>query len=472
MAEAELPANGTPLFRELRGDYVKDVGQVVEPRQFLDYFEPLGSALSRLPEGAGGPFVHQFRGSGQKVVGAMGWVVSAASKRYGGWKLWGVWTDGPIPALTLPLCWSDLSDPQRQPELLRRANADADALTRRDAWPELLDRIDATRLHDYDFLTTLKFELSRLYRAPYPHQRPIEIEVGAAALDLLPWLHLLGPVDPATAQLQPSRFNGAGYQYILTETAPAEIDVPAEIESLVDTTANDVLQGFRMAAALRERRARPKRTVPSRPQTKPRPPESIDMPSIPLAPRRHKSTPAPEPPVRPDVVPTILRAARDVIVIALLAWIGFNVHQIRKSMAPQTTPITAATETASTDTEAPIEPGTQAPTPTRQQRIAQALAAQPPQGIHIDAAVLDSIAHDAAGSTIALARVAIEIFLRRNNCYQRTDTVDGKLSTAEQRAIRTCTALTTRRLVGRDGEPSTERAIDWLDQSLTTSPSR
>src|SRR5687767_7497105 len=103
------------FFHELRGDYVENVGQVVAPREYLDYLEPLGSALSRRPDGVGGPFVYQFRGSGGRVVGAMGWVVSAAAKRYGGWNLWGVWTDGPIPALALPLCWPDLPHAQQLP---------------------------------------------------------------------------------------------------------------------------------------------------------------------------------------------------------------------------------------------------------------------------------------------------------------------------------------------------------------------
>src|SRR5688500_3437832 len=101
------------FFRELRGDYVENVGQVVTPREYLDYLEPLGSALSRRPDGVGGPFVYQFRGGGARVVGAMGWVVSAASKRYGGWRLWGMWADGPIPPLALPLAWPELADPQQ-----------------------------------------------------------------------------------------------------------------------------------------------------------------------------------------------------------------------------------------------------------------------------------------------------------------------------------------------------------------------
>ena len=44
---------GAPLFHPLRGDYVEKKGQVLNLSEYLDYFEPLGSALSRQPDGAG-----------------------------------------------------------------------------------------------------------------------------------------------------------------------------------------------------------------------------------------------------------------------------------------------------------------------------------------------------------------------------------------------------------------------------------
>lgn len=434
------------FFRELRGDYVENAGQVVTPREYLDYLEPLGSALSRRPDGAGGPFVFQFRGSGGRVVGAMGWVVSAASKRYGGWNLWGVWTDGPIPALALPLCWPDLPDAQKLPALVRRANDDAESLKRRDAWPELLDAMPALRLHEEDFRTALKLELARLYRSPYPDVRPIEIELEPAMLDLLPWIYLLGPVEPGTAQLLPSRFNGPGYQYIFTDAAPADIDIPDEIDNMVDTTANDVLQGFRMAAALRERRARPRQKAVV-PKPKPRSPESLEMRNTPSPQRRPKPPAASAPP--DDLIPTVLRGVRDVLIIALLAWIGFNVHQLRKSLTPAAVP--APVVTATTEPE----PSPVAPAPTREERIAAALVARPPQGIRIE-----------SSATRDLPRAAVEIFLRRNNCYARTEPVDGRFSTAEQRAIRNCSALTTQRLMRSGLEPHPERTLDWLEKTL------
>src|ERR1044071_741466 len=89
MAESE--------FRELRGDYVANTGQSISLREYLDYFEPLGSALSRLPDGTGGPFVHQFTVGGGRTIGAIGWVGSAAATRFRAWTLWGLWTDRAIP---------------------------------------------------------------------------------------------------------------------------------------------------------------------------------------------------------------------------------------------------------------------------------------------------------------------------------------------------------------------------------------
>lgn len=473
------------LFRELTGEYVENAGQVVMPREFLDYLEPLGSALSRLPDGAGGPFVYQFRGSGGRVVGAMGWVVSAASKRYGGWNLWGVWTDGPIPALSLPLLWPELRDRRQLPALLRRANDNAEALQLQESSQELLDNIAAMPLHDDELRTALKIELTRLYRVPFPDERPMELDLSPAMLDLLPWVYLLGPVQPGVAQLQPSRFNGAGYQYILNDAARADGDIVADIDRMVDAAAGDVLQGFDMAAALRERRARP-RTKPAGPSRKPRSSEeSLDMGNStpPSAVRRTTKPPArdgttsrdstssrePAASVDPNPLPVLLRAARDVIIIALLAWIAWNVHQLRKSMtgaAPPAAvigterrgdePRTPNEDVVELDTAAAAASAPAATTLTRDQRLAADLLARPPQGMRVQA----SAASD-------LPRTAVEIFLRRNNCFARTEPIDGRFSTAEQKAIRNCTSLTTQRLMRTAAEPHAERSLDWLEKTLS-----
>lgn len=467
MAEVEGPGNGTPLFRELRGDYEANVGQVVNLREYLDYFEPLGSALSRLPDGVGGPFVYHFSGSGQRITGAVGWVVSAASKRYGGWKLWGMWTEGPIPPLTLPLYWPYLSDPGQSGELLRRANHDAGLLQRREAAGELLDDVDATPLHDDELRTALKVQLSRLYRAPYPHERPLEVEVTRDTLDLLPWLYLLGPVEPGVAQLQPSRFNGAGYQYLFTDSPANDVEITRDVERIVDTTANDVVEGWNMAAALRVQRARPKAVKaasrPPRPAAT-RPTETNEMRETRSPARREKPAIVP---ARPADLSSIWRFVRDLVVIALLAWIGWNVHQMRKAapVPPDNTPAQTVTEAdlpEITETRAPDPPPQ-----SRTQRLALALIATPPQGIRLDREALDVIARDGAGSTAALSRAAVEVFLRRNGCHTRNELVDGKLSAGEQRSIRRCTAVTTQRLMKNATEPDVERAFDWLERTLT-----
>ena len=203
------------VFRELHGDYVENTGQQISLREYLDYFEPLGSALARLPDGTGGPFVHHFTDSGGRAIGALGWVVSAKSKRFGGWTLWGTWTDRAMPAVALPLFWPVLADPARVSDWVARANDDAELLLDSERWEELLGELKTVRLRDAPFREYLKAALARAYAVPLPHRHPIEIELTPRMLDLLPWLWLLGPVDPATARLQPNRFNGAGYQYIL-----------------------------------------------------------------------------------------------------------------------------------------------------------------------------------------------------------------------------------------------------------------
>jgi len=475
MAETEPPGDMTPPFHELRGDYVDGAGQVVTPREFLDYFEPLGSALSRLPDGAGGPFVHQFRLS-NRVVGAMGWVVSAASKRFGGWNLWGIWRDGPIPPLALPLFWRELSDRGRSADVLESANRQAATLMQRASSAKILDRLDATPLHDEAFRAALKVYLSRLHRAPRHDDTPTEIDIDPALLDLLPWIYLLGPVDPARALLKPSRFNGAGYQYILTEGATVDGGIDAVIDDLVDTMANDVLQGFTTATALRQERTRPAPSY-ARP-IKHRPVESDEMGSQTTPHRKTRSTSSDSgttshavtaPPVVPVLLPLVLRSARDLIILALLAWIGFNVQQIRSDRGTATAPPTVVTNAPAKEPDA--LPATQAevPTQTREQQIGQTLMLKPPQGVRIDPAILNSIVSDASpASTAALSRVSVEIFLRRNGCLPHADAVDGKFSAAEQRAIRSCTALTSQRLMKSATEPNADRAIAWLEKTLAT----
>src|SRR5687768_5175315 len=164
-------------FRELRGDYVENGGQTISLREYLDYFEPLGSALSRLPDGTGGPFVHQFTGGGGRTMGSIGWVVSAASKRFGAWTLWGMWSDRAIPAVALPLFWSALSDPARTSDLVRRANEDSDRLFNRGRWAELLDEETTIRLDDDALRESLKAELARAWAVPPPHRHSIEVEL-------------------------------------------------------------------------------------------------------------------------------------------------------------------------------------------------------------------------------------------------------------------------------------------------------
>src|ERR1041385_351028 len=232
---SERESSGAP-FRELRGDYVDHQGQQINVQGYLDYFEPLGSPLSRLADGVGGPFVYRFTPGGGRTVGALGWVVSAGARRYGAWKLWGMWTARARPAVALPLFWPDLAEPSRMTGVVDRANRDAERLFSRSRWPALLGQIDRGRLRNADFREILKAELSHAWAAPRPHRHPIEIELTPKMLDLLPWLYILGPVDPVEAQLQPSRFNGGGYQYILTDRdAPLrDAEVPSEIDDIVD----------------------------------------------------------------------------------------------------------------------------------------------------------------------------------------------------------------------------------------------
>jgi len=437
-------------FHELHGDYVANTGQTINLREYLDYFEPLGSALSRLPDGSGGPFVHQFTDSGGRTIGSIGWVVSAASKRFGAWTLWGMWTDRPVPAVTLPLFWSALADPSQTPDLVERANAGAERLFDKKRWPDLLKGAKTFRLKD-ELREPLAAQLEHAWSVPPPHRHSIEVELSPQMLDVLPWLYLLGPVDPAAAQLQPNRFNGAGYQYIFNDQpAPARGGASDAVGELVEAAATDPASAWRIAHQLRTQRGgRPKR--PERPSSRTPRVEINDMSREP-SPRK--------PPMLNDLA-LVGKVLYPVLVLVLLTWIAWNVNTIRKQTAvPSDEP--APTTTTVSPTPAPSTAPDEPSADPRLVRIGTALAARPPRNVRISDAAL---AEAAKGDANTLARVAIEIFLRRNNCFPRTEVVDGRLSTAEERAIRTCAALQDERLV-KNGQPDQPRAITWLEGIL------
>lgn len=148
--------------------------------------------------------------------------------------------------------------------------------------------------------------------------------------------------------------------------------------------------------------------------------------------------------------------------LLLLAWIAWNVNVIRKSATTQTAALPGVeTETTTTGSASVAEPQ---PADTRIRRIASALEARPPRNIVVSAAVLDDI--QAGNSEEKLARVAVEIYLRRNRCYTGADAADGRFSAAEQRAIRACKSLENARLMKDRTDPDAARAIQWLQEMV------
>ena len=437
MAESE--------FRELHGDYVANSGQTISLRQYLDYYEPLGSALSRLPDGSGGPFVHQFTDGGGRTIGSMGWVVSAASKRFGAWTLWGMWTERAMPPVALPLFWPSLSDPGQTAKLVQRANRDADALFDSKRWPKLLKEVQNHRFPEGKLRDALKSELSRAWAVAPPYRHAFEVELTPEQLDLLPWLYFLGPVDPAVAQLQPSRFNGAGYQYILGDHAAAITGSSKAVDQLVDTAASDAMAGWENAQELRVERTRPPKRA--------KPVEKHEM-RKPIEPAPETGGRASGPPGGRDARPP-WELISHLVMLAILAWIAWNVWVIRKAVTAAEPEAAAPVITIS----APVETVAPPPPPdTRVARLASALTTRPPRNIRIADGVLTNITEEKLG------RVAIEIFLRRNACHPRTEAVDGKFSTNEQRAIRNCAVLQDERLMKSALEPDHERAFAWLER--------
>ncbi|HKO56138.1 MAG TPA: hypothetical protein VJ276_09685 [Thermoanaerobaculia bacterium] len=444
-------AADAPPFRELRGEYVEKKGQVLNLSEYLDYFEPLGSALSRQPDGAGGPFVYQFRPGGGATVSSIGWVVSSAKIRYGGWRLWGMWSPRPIPPVALPLLWPRLARADQLPRMIDDLNHDASRLLDPPRWPDFLDGIDVRRLHEEPFRRELSIQLSKAYAAA--HGGAIEVEVALETLDVLPWLYLLGPVDPAAAQLQPGRFHGPGYQYILG-ALPAEGEIDPDVEAIVEQTADDAVKGWEAARDYREDRTRrvapppPRRAAP-RPQA-PRRMESAEMKNM-------RPKPAPRPSPWSDVqrwLPTVLQ----VITLLLLGWLIYDVNRLRTEL--KSAPSAEIPEPAASVTTSPV---ITPPAPSRMQRLRSGLAARPPVGVRIDPRAMDAIRGEDAAAQNAAAQLAVEILLRQNACVDRSSPADAKLSAAESRAARRCVPVQQRRLY-RGDELDTERALAWLER--------
>jgi hypothetical protein len=351
--------------------------------------------------------------------------------------------------VTLPLFSSALADPSLTPDLVERANAGAERLFDKKRWPDLLKGAKTFRLRD-ELREPLAAQLEHAWSVPPPHRHSIEVELSPQMLDILPWLYLLGPVDPAAAQLQPNRFNGAGYQYIFNDQpAPVRGGVSDAVGELVDAATTDPASAWRIAHQRRAERGRPKR--PERPSSRTPRVEINDMSREP-SPRK--------PPMLNDLA-LVGKVLYPVLVLVLLTWIAWNVNTIRKRTAvPADEPAPTTTTVSPTPvlSTAPDEPSAD----PRLVRIGTALAARPPRNVHISDAAL---AEAAKGDADTLARVAIEIFLRRNNCFARTEVVDGRLSTAEERAIRNCAVLQDERLV-KNGQPDQPRAITWLEGML------
>lgn len=432
-------AGDGPVFHELRGEYVEKKGQVLNLTEYLDYFEPLGSALSRQPDGAGGPFVHQFRPSGGAIVSSLGWVVSSARIRYGGWRLWGIWSHRPIPPVALPMLWPRLARADQLPRMIEEVNRDAPRLLDARRWPDLLDRIDVRKLHDDAFRRELAIQLTKAYAAARKNGA-IEIEVAPETLDVLPWVYLLGPVDPAAAQLQPGRFHGAGYQYILGDRA-ADGEVDPEVEAIVDQTADDAVRGWEAAADYRARQAAPA----------PRRVERTHM---------NRPRPQPAPPPRPDPWKGLRRwlpIAWQLVVLLLLGWLIYDVHRLHEELLrPAAAPVV---ETAPPVVSTPHPP-------TRMQRLRTGLAAHPPAGVRIDPRAMDAIRGEDAGAQNAAARLAVEIVLRQNRCVDNTSLADASLSVAEKRAVAHCQEVKNQRLYRANEELDVERALTWLERAV------
>ena len=175
------------------------------------------------------------------------------------------------------------------------------------------------------------------------------------------------------------------------------------------------------------------------------------------------SAPEAPPPAPKYDLPFVLDAAWKVVVLLLLLWIAWNVYSIRKAVvtqppaAPATVEVPAVeTPEETTSTVAPrYEPDLSA---ARLRRVADRLVANPPRGVRVNAASFREVTAD------ELARAGVEVFIRRSRCYTGTDTVDGKWSANEMRAIRSCTTLQDEHLMKDRTEADDARAVDWLEE--------
>lgn len=473
-----------PLFRELTGTYSD--GQRVTPVEYSDHFEAIGTSFARHPDGAGGPFVYNFRRSDGQQVGSIGWALSVASRRLGGWQLWGMVCEGQaFPALALPLLWKQLRSRDDLARLKERVEDIGDVLGNPDELLRLLQQLQRDPMKD-DLRQGLRALLHTAYAKYSPGAGSISIDVTPETLDTLPWLSLLGPVSPRAAQLQPRPFHdGIGYSYVL-KLKETKLDSPRvnsivheKIDAALRLLPSDLAGAWAIAEETRgitQRSGVPEVLVP-----------------VPVQPSRERTFPRAEPPPQRTVSAPVssdatllseqqgalLRdlsrkvelAYRWVIPVALFVllafsglnvWFTWTVKQELEQLSRRVVEPVSVTDTSPPvqDTTAevvpPAETTTAAPLPLHAR-----LAARPPAGIVLDAAFKTRLTQSAP-TRLQFAAAAVEIFMRLEGCQELARPVNGQIND-ERAAIAACPKLQTAGILTEQRDMIVAEAMQWLE---------
>jgi hypothetical protein len=481
-----------PVFRELTGTYSD--GQRVTPVEYSDHFEAIGTSFARHPDGAGGPFVYNFRRGDGHVVGSIGWALSVASRRHGAWQLWGMVSEGQaFPALALPLLWKQLRSRDDLSRLKERVEGIGEAFGNPDDLLRLLEQLPRDPMKD-DLRQGLRALLHAAYAKYAPGAGSIPIDVTPETLDALPWLSLLGPVPPRSAQLQPRPFHeGIGYAYVLKqketrlESPRVNSIVHEKIDAALKLLPADIAGAWAIAEETRGIMQRssvaevappgtvimsvqaPRERIPKRPEAPQPRPVSAPVSSDAMLLSEQQSA------LLRDLSQKIEFAYQWVIPVTLFVllafaalnfWFTWTVRQELDQLSRQISDSNASVPDPSlqqpavaTDFVPPTQTSTAPPLPLHTR-----LAARPPAGIILDEAFRTRLT-ESEPTRLQFAAAAVEIFMRLEGCQPLSKPVNGQISD-ERAAIADCPKLQTAGLMTEERDMLAAKATQWLERQV------
>lgn len=467
------------IFNPLRATYAG--GQIVEPKDFYDAVNGIGTPLSSIPRGEG-PFLRNV----PRKKGALGWARGTPSARVASWSAVGVWCDGSIPFLAFPWLWNQLRSATDPSEIVETANQFAADLES----PEDPSRV-FSRLPKVDRPTLARLLHDLFVQKEQVGTTTIKVDLSVDDLDLIPWIFLLGPLDPFDVQVLPFKWERDQYWYTLGDKISlpyADVqpmlrkNLDKSIETLLEEVEESPTNAWQRAIELRKNPLRvtaiPTVEAPAYPNAqRPQSLESLPLDRDPLAartivPQNETGLPPPWP------IERILLVA--IAISSLITvWMQYNARNALDQLVSRTstdTNASAKTDTSTTDTITPATDPTlhpRAPLPNLAHTAAMGLLYESPVPIAKDArsAFDQAIAVRNAKDMTLISNAAVEVALREKQCVENTP-IDGMLDENERKEAAQCVAMKSERFFRGDGTADVRGRLQWLVDYLERQSAR